>query len=85
MIKFNVEFKGPSGKRQNETVTKDGCDSRTITTLQKEASFNSPATKKKIKLENDIEERENTEQTRSLDRGKVGINDIQQKLINWKF
>lgn len=65
-----IHQSGLSGKRQNETVTTDGCDSRTITTLQKDASFNSPATKKKLKLEKDIEEQENTEQTRSLDRGK---------------
>lgn len=77
---LNIEFKGPSCKRQIESVKQDGCDPKTITTLQQETSLNSPATKKKIKLEKGIEERENTEQTRNLDRRKVGINGIQQKI-----
>lgn len=59
-----------SCKRQIESVKQDGCDPKTITTLQQETSLNSPATKKKIKLEKGIEERENTEQTRNLDRRK---------------
>lgn len=73
-VDFIVEFKGLSCKRQNETVTQDDCDSRTITTLQQETSSNSTGTKKKIKLEKDKYEREKAEQTRNLDRGKVDIN-----------
>lgn len=74
-VHFNVEFKGLSCKRQNETVTQDG-NSRT---LQQETSANSPATKKKIKLEKDIDEQKKGERTRNLDRGMVGINYIQQQ------
>lgn len=78
-VHLNVEFKGLSSKRQNETVSQDGGDARSITTLQQETPSNSPETKKKRKLENDIDEREKTEQARNLHREKVGINYLQPK------
>lgn len=57
-----------SSKRQNETETPDGGDAKTITTFQQETPSFSAATKKKIKLEKDNDIRDDTENTRNLDR-----------------